>query len=81
MPSNESDVDFLRSARDKVMKAKADAPVDIVIVDDQKSGNVFGKPTLAMLIVLHNGFYAFSFEIVVVTTCMLAQDAIFSYKI
>jgi hypothetical protein len=40
--------------------------------------DIFGRPALALLIVLHNGFYAFSFEIVVLTTCMSTRQAHFS---
>jgi hypothetical protein len=79
VPSVESDAEFLQSNQSSVERqsdVKADAHVDIARLDDQKRDHL-GNTALALLIVLHNGFYAFSFEIVVVSTCMLFPHAHF----
>jgi hypothetical protein len=73
VPSNETDPELLCSTRLSVdqqteAKAEPDAPVEIVSGHEQKKEH-FGKFVLALLIVLHNGFYAFAFEVNVVTTC------------
>jgi hypothetical protein len=43
--------------------------------DVLRSSEIFCRTTSALLIVLHNAFYAFAFELFVISTCMTAQVA------
>ena len=60
------------------MSAQPDGPAPDVqtkarVTKFESEGFNWRSVRLSFLIVLHNGFYAFAFEILVVTTCMYAQ--------
>jgi len=52
-----------------------------VLHSDNNPREEYGSIAVSLLIVLHNGFYAFAFEFVVVTTCKLALYIIFSVTV
>ncbi len=53
----------------------------VVLHGDNNPREEYGSIAVSLLIVLHNGFYAFAFEFLVVTTCKLALYIIFSATI
>jgi hypothetical protein len=78
VPPIESDAEFLQSNQSSLEQqpeVTSDALVDIGREVDQRNGHL-GKVAIALLIVLHNGFYAFAFEIVVASSCMLSHQAV-----
>ncbi len=82
LPSNQSDVTRLYSVQSNCEVTTgasvrgadqgADQGADRVVHGDNNPRGEFGKIAVSLLIILHNGFYAFAFEIVVLTTCELA---------